>query len=58
MIRYLRTRFNERSTWVMIGTGIAAASALVSPWSYVAAGIAAVAAFVPDGTVVKKDDPP
>jgi hypothetical protein len=51
MIVYIRTRLNERSTWLLIGTGIAGAAALVSPWSYVAAVVGAIAAFVPDGPV-------
>lgn len=36
-IRYIRARLNERSTWLLIGTGIAGAAPLASPWSYVAA---------------------
>jgi hypothetical protein len=49
MIAYLRARLGERSTWLLIGTGIAGAAALASPWSYVAAAIGVIAALVPDG---------
>jgi hypothetical protein len=50
-IRYIRARLNERSTWLLIGTGIAGAAALTAPWSYVAAAIGVIAALVPDGGV-------
>ncbi len=50
-IRYIRARLNERSTWLLIGTGIAGAAALASPWSYVAAVVGVIAALVPDGSV-------
>lgn len=51
MIPYLKSRLNERSTWLLIGTGIAAASALPAPWSYVAAAVGVIAALVPDGSI-------
>jgi len=51
MMAYLRTRLNERSTWMLIGAGVAGAAALASPWSYVAAAVGVIAALVPDGGV-------
>jgi hypothetical protein len=53
VIGYIRARLNERSTWLMIGAGVAGAAALMSPWSYVAAAIGVIAALVPDGEVKK-----
>lgn len=51
MIRYLKARLEERSTWLLIGTGIAAASALPWPWSIGSMVVATIAALVPDGAV-------
>lgn len=51
MIQFIKSRLNERSTWLLIGTGIAAASALPAPWSYAAAVVGVIAALVPDGSV-------
>ena len=51
MIAYLRKRLNERSTWMLIGAGVAGAAALVWPWSLIAAGVAVIGALVPDGDV-------
>lgn len=53
MIAYLRKRLNERSTWLLIGAGVAGAAALVWPWSLIAAVIAVIGALVPDGPPVK-----
>lgn len=52
-MQYLKDRLNERSTYMLIAAGIAAASALPGPWSYVSFGVSLVAAFVPDGAVTK-----
>jgi fumarate reductase subunit D len=52
---YLRNRLNERSTWIMFGAGVTAASALPSPWSYISMAVAIVGALVPDGPM--KDRP-
>jgi hypothetical protein len=49
MISFLRGRFNERSTWLLIGAGVAAASELREPWSVVSVVVAVVAALIPDG---------
>ena len=48
MIRFLRTRLRERSTWLLIGAGVGAASALPAPWSYVSAALGVIAAIIPD----------
>jgi hypothetical protein len=50
-LRYLRHRLEERSTYLLIGTGIAGAAALDAPWSYIAAAVGVIAALVPDGSV-------
>jgi hypothetical protein len=51
LLRYLRARLNERSSWLLIGTAIAAASALPWPWSLASVIVGVIAALVPDGTV-------
>jgi len=51
MIAFIKARLSERSTWLLIGTGVAAASALPAPWSYVSVGVAVIAALVPDGPI-------
>lgn len=48
ILSYLKARLGERSTWLLIGAGIAGAAALVWPWSLVAAVVAVIAALVPD----------
>jgi len=52
MIKYIRDRLNERSTWMLISGGIVTAAALNAPWSYAAALVGVIAALVPDGGVV------
>lgn len=56
LIHYLKARLGERSTYLLIGTGIAGAAALASPWAYVAAVVGTIAALVPDGGIAPKDD--
>ena len=51
MIKYIRDRLNERSTWILISGGIVTAAALSEPWSYAAALVGVIAALVPDGGV-------
>ena len=53
-LTYLKARLDERSTWIMFGAGVTAASALPSPWSYISMGVAVVAALVPDGRMSKE----
>lgn len=47
-LRYLRARLDERSTWLLIGTGVTGAAALEWPWSLAVALIGVAAALVPD----------
>jgi len=51
MIAFIKARLSERSTWLLIGTSVAAASALTIPWSYVSVVIGVVAAMIPDGKI-------
>lgn len=51
-LRAVRKRLNERSTWLLIGSGIGTAAILEMPWSVVSAVVHTVAALVPDGPVV------
>ena len=48
LIAYLRARLNERSTWLLFGTGVTAAVALDWSWSLVSFVVAVIAALVPD----------
>jgi hypothetical protein len=52
-LSYLGTRLNERSTWMMIATGVASSALLPDPYSWVSMVILTIAAIVPDGIVVK-----
>lgn len=51
MIRYLKARFEERSTWLLIGGGVGVASALPWPWSLFSIAVSIIAALTPDGPV-------
>jgi len=51
MIAFIKARLSERSTWLLIGTGLAAASMLSAPWSYISAAVGVITALVPDGRV-------
>jgi hypothetical protein len=51
IIRAIRNRLNERSTWLLIGSGIGTAAMLPAPWSIVSAVVHVAAALVPDGAV-------
>lgn len=48
VLRYLKARLEERSTWLLIGTGVTGAAALEWPWSLVVALVGVAAALVPD----------
>lgn len=50
MIRYLRKRLGERTTWAAIGVAVPAAAMLASPWSYISIAIAAIVALLPSPT--------
>ena len=52
-LSYLRTRLNERSTVMMIGSGVASSALLPAPFSWISIVILTIAAIVPDGVVVK-----
>lgn len=47
-IRYLKARLGERSTLLLIGSGIGTAAMLEWPWSLVSAVVHIAAALVPD----------
>jgi hypothetical protein len=51
MIAYLKARLAERSTWMMIGASIAAASALPKPWNAISFIVGIIGALTPDGPV-------
>lgn len=47
-LRWLRSRLQERSTFVGIGTAIGAASVLPAPWSWLSLVVGTLAALIPD----------
>lgn len=47
-LSFLKARAGERSTWLMIGGAVAAASALPAPWSYFSLAVGIIAGMVPD----------
>jgi hypothetical protein len=49
MIRYLKCRLKERSTWIDIGIAVSAAAMLPAPYSYLFIAIGVIGALVPDG---------
>jgi hypothetical protein len=49
MIGFIKARLSERSTWLLIGAGVTAASTLPEPWSYVSMAVGVIAALIPDG---------
>lgn len=53
IVRYIRNRLRERSTLLLIGSGIGTASMLPAPWSIVSAVVHIAAALVPDGEVAQ-----
>lgn len=50
-VSFIKGRFSEKSTYVFLGAGVAAASALPSPWSFISMGLSVVAAMVPDHVI-------
>jgi hypothetical protein len=50
-LQYIKARLSERSTWLLIGSGVGTAALLPMPWSVVSAVVHTVAALVPDGTL-------
>lgn len=53
VIQWLKARLRERSTLLLIGSGIGTASMLPHPWSIVSAIVHIAAALVPDGEVTR-----
>ena len=49
VLRFLKARLGERSTWLLIGSGIGTAAMLPWPWSIVSFVVHIPAALVPDG---------
>lgn len=47
-IQYIKARLTERSTLLLIGSGITTAAMLAWPWSGVSAVIHTLAALIPD----------
>ena len=47
LLRYLKARLCERSTWAAIGLGVSGAAALETPWSYVFVAVGVIGALVP-----------
>lgn len=47
MIRYLRKRLEERSTWAAIGVAVTAGAALSPPYSWLAIAAGVVGVLVP-----------
>jgi hypothetical protein len=51
MLKFIKARLSERSTWLLIGASITTAAYLSDPWSYVSMAVGVVAAFIPDGDI-------
>jgi len=47
MVRYLKDRLDERTTWAAIGAAVTAGAALSSPYSWIAIGVGIIAVLVP-----------
>ena len=48
LLRFLKARMSERSTWAGIVAAVAFGSTLAHPWDYVAIALGAIAVFVPE----------
>jgi hypothetical protein len=61
MTEKLKSRFNERSTWVAVYSALTASLpsilSLEAPWNVLAFLAAFLGAFVPDGTVIAPKEP-
>lgn len=53
-VAFIKGRFSEKSTYVFLGAGIAAASALPPPWSYISMATSVIAAMVPDKVIMNE----
>jgi hypothetical protein len=49
LIQYVKNTLNQRSTWLLIGSGVGTAAMLPMPWSIVSVVVHTMAALVPDG---------
>ena len=49
-LRFIKARLGERSTWLLVGSGIGTAAMLPWPWSIVSAVVHTAAALVPDAS--------
>lgn len=47
LIKYIKNRLNEKSTWASIGVGVTSAAAVEEPWSYVLVGVSTLGVLVP-----------
>ena len=47
LIRYVKARLLEKSTWLGISAGVSAAALLSPPWSYVTISVAVIMAILP-----------
>ena len=47
VLRYLKARLGERSTWVSVGVAITGASAITAPWSYAFVAVGVIGVLVP-----------
>ena len=52
MIQFIKNRLNETSTFLLVITGAATASALGYPWNAIAFGTHVAVALLPDKKVV------
>ena len=48
VVRFLKARFGEKSTWAAIGVGIAAGAALPSPYSWLFIAVGLIGALIPE----------
>lgn len=55
LLQYIKARLNERSTLMLIASGVGTAALLPPPWSIVSAIIHTIAAFVPDGPNIRSE---
>lgn len=53
-VAFIKGRLQEKSTYVFLGAGVAAASALPAPWSYISMSLSVVASMLPDHVIVNK----
>lgn len=47
MLKYVKDRFAERTTWAAIGAAVATAAGLTWPWNVISVVIATIVALTP-----------